>query len=176
MIFETERLIIRNYRDEDRPIFAAIMGNPAARIYQRSLVTRAESDEFIDRQIETIHETGFGFAVVERKVDSALVGEVGIRPVPDYLPFVKDVRFDIGWQLDPTYFGKGYASEAAKGWLSHTAAERQPNDVAAYTAAINLPSIKVMKRIGMTHDPSKDFDHPKTKEGHPLRPQIVYSI
>jgi RimJ/RimL family protein N-acetyltransferase len=176
MIFETERLIIRNYRDEDRPIFAAIVGNPEARVYHRNVVTRAESDDFIDEQIETLHKSGFGYAVVERKADGAVVGEVGIRPVPDYLPFSKDVRFDIGWQLDPRYFGQGYASEAAKGWLRHTSPKRRLGEVVAYTAAANTPSIFVMKRIGMIRDPSKDFDHPKVAEGSPLRLHIVYSI
>ncbi len=176
MIFETGRLIIRNYRDEDRPIFAAIVGNPKARPYHRSVASRAESDEFIDRQIETLGNVGYGFAVVERKSDGAVVGEVGMRPVPDYLPFSDDVRFDIGWMLDPRYTGMGYASEAAKAWLGHSAADRQANEVIAYTAALNAPSVMVMKRIGMTYDPSKDFDHPKAPKGHRLRPQIVYVI
>ena len=45
MIFETERLVIRNYRNEDRPVFAAIAGNPQTRIYHTGVVTPAESDD-----------------------------------------------------------------------------------------------------------------------------------
>lgn len=176
MIFETERLIIRNYRDEDRPIFAAIGSNPRARIYHQSMVTPAESDGFIDKQIETINKIGCGFAVVERKADHIVVGDVGIRPVPDNLPISKEEDFEIGWQLDPQYFGRGYASEAAKGWLDHGFLKLQLDNVVAYTAAINTASENVMRRIGMTRDPSRDFDHPRVPKGHPLRPQIVYSI
>jgi len=175
MIFETERLIIRNYRDEDRPVFAAIGGNPQARIYTRGVVKPAESDSFIDKQIETIDRIGCGFAVVERKTDGAVVGDVGIRPVPDDLPFGKK-EFEIGWQLDPRYFGNGYAREAAKSWLDHGFLELQLDEVFAYTATFNTASEKVMKRIGMARDPSRDFDHPNMPQGHPLRPQIVYSI
>ena len=101
MIFETERLIIRNWRDEDRPVFAAIVANPQARIHQPGVVTRAESDAFIDRQIETIERIGCGFAVIERKADGAVVGDGGIRPVPDNLPISGAGRFEIGWHLDP---------------------------------------------------------------------------
>ena len=176
MIFETERLIIRNYRDEDRPIFAAIGGNPRARAYHRSLVTPAESDAFIDRQIETIREMGCGYAVVERKADGAVVGDVGIRYMRDGMPFSPNEHFDIGWQLDPRYFGNGYASEAAKGWLEHGFQKLCLERVAAYTAAVNTASVNVMKRIGMSRDAALDFDHPKLPEGHPLRPQIVYSL
>ncbi len=176
MIFETERLIIRNWRDEDRPLFAAIVGNPLARIYQWGVVTRAESDAFIDRQIETIDRIGCGFAVVERRVDGAVIGDAGIRPVPDNLPFFRKGSFEIGWQLDPRYFGMGFATEAARGWLDHGFRELRLAEVVAYTAAINTQSENVMKRIGMTRDPARDFDHPKLPQGHPLRPHIVYSI
>jgi RimJ/RimL family protein N-acetyltransferase len=175
MIFETQRLIIRNYRDEDRPVFAAIGGNPQARTYNGGVLTPAESDSFIDKQIETIDRIGCGFAVVERKTDGAVVGDVGIRPVPDELPFGKN-EFEIGWQLDPQYFGKGYASESAKVWTTHGFRELQLDEVVTYTATLNTASENVMKRIGMTRDPSRDFDHPKMPQGHPLRPQIVYSI
>ena len=119
MIFETKRLIIRNYRDEDRAVFAAIAGNPRARVNHPSVRTRAESDDFIEIQIVTIAEIGCGFAVVERKEDGAIISDVGIRPLPDDLPFSEEVDFEIGWQLDPQYFSWGYASEAARGWLCH---------------------------------------------------------
>ncbi len=176
MIFETERLIIRNWRDADRPVFAAIVGNRQARIHQPGVVTRAESDAFIDRQIETILTTGCGFAVVERKADGAVIGDGGIRPVPDNLPFSGAGSFEIGWQLDPRHFGMGFATEAARGWLDHGFLELRLDEVVAYTSAINTPSERVMLRIGMTRDPARDFDHPKLPQGHPLRPHIVYSI
>ncbi len=176
MIFETTRLIIRNYRDGDRAVFAAIAGDPAARVHHLSLVTPAESDGFIDKQIVTISEFGYGFAVVERKTDGAIIGDVGIRRVPDHYPFSKDFDFEIGWQLDPRYFGNGYASEAARGWLDHGFGALEIDEIVAYTAALNTPSIKVMERIGMTRDPVRDYHHRNTPEGHPLRPQIVYSV
>ena len=176
MIFETERLIIRNWRDEDRPVMAAIAGNPQARIHLPGLRSRAESDQFIDRQIETIARLGCGFAAVEYKANGAVVGDGGIKPVPDNLPLEGEGRFEIGWQLDPRYFGMGLASEAARGWLKHGFGALGLDEVVAYTAAINTPSEKVMQRIGMTRDPALDFDHPKLPEGHPLRPHIVYSI
>ena len=176
MIFQTERLIIRDWRDEDRPVFAAIVANPQARVHQPGLVSRAESDAFIDRQIETIERIGCGFAVVERKSDGAVIGDGGIRPVPDNLPFSGAGSFEIGWQLDPRYFGLGFATEAARGWLEHGFLVLRLGQVVAYTATINTPSENVMKRIGMTRDRARDFDHPKLPECHPLRPHIVYSI
>lgn len=131
---------------------------------------------FVDKQVATIDAFGYGLAVVERKTDGAIIGDVGIRRVPNHLPFSGEVDFEIGWQLDPRYFGNGYATEAARGWLDHGFANRAIDEIAAYTAALNTPSIKVMERIGMTRDPARDYDHRNTPEGYPLRPQIAYAV
>ncbi len=84
-----------------RPLAAT----PQVRRFHTRLVSRADTDEFIDAQIETVRAIGCGYAVVERKADGAVVGDVGIRPVPDHMPIAGDVHFEIGWQLDPQYFG-----------------------------------------------------------------------
>jgi len=38
----------------------------------------------------------------------------------------------------------------------------------------NLPSRRVMEKIGMTRHPADDFDHPRVPEGHPLRRHVLY--
>ncbi|GLX38506.1 N-acetyltransferase [Streptomyces roseochromogenus] len=48
-------------------------------------------------------------------------------------------------------------------------------EVLAVTAATNLPSRAVMRRIGMTHDPAGDFDDPEEPEG-PLRRNVLYRL
>ena len=42
------------------------------------------------------------------------------------------------------------------------------------TAQINAPSRRLMERLGMTHDPNDDFDHPRLEEGHRLRRHVLY--
>lgn len=175
MIFTTPRLIIRNYRDPDRDILFAISGNPLTRRFHTRKPSRGNEDAFVDTQIATLDAIGYGYAVVERKADGVVVGDVGMRPMGDDMPFADDVDFDIGWQLDPQYFGKGYATEAAQGWLDYHFSQPQPGLVVAFTPPVNTASIKVMKRIGMKRDAKRDFDHPRVAVGHVLRPQIVYS-
>ena len=113
MIFSTDRLIIRDYRDSDRAVLFAISGHPLTRRFHTRELSRAHNDAFIDKQIATLRDIGYGYAVVERRADGAVVGDVGMRPMGDDMPFSEDVQYDIGWQLDPRYFGQGYASEAA---------------------------------------------------------------
>jgi len=44
------------------------------------------------------------------------------------------------------------------------------------TVPANVPSIRVMERLGMTHVDSDDFDHPRLPEGHPIRRHVLYRL
>jgi ribosomal-protein-alanine N-acetyltransferase len=44
----------------------------------------------------------------------------------------------------------------------------------AFTVPANIRSRRVMDRLGMTHDPADDFEHPRIAEGHPLRRHVLY--
>ena len=57
---ETERLRLRQLRDTDRESFAALNADPEVMRYFPSVLTREQSDEFIDRQRKLIDERGWG--------------------------------------------------------------------------------------------------------------------
>ena len=48
------------------------------------------------------------------------------------------------------------------------------DEVVSFTTVANLRSQRVMQKLGMTHDPADDFDHPALPEGHPQRPHVLY--
>jgi ribosomal-protein-alanine N-acetyltransferase len=47
-------------------------------------------------------------------------------------------------------------------------------EIVAMTVPANVRSRRVMERLGMSHDPREDFDHPMLPEGHPLRRHVLY--
>jgi RimJ/RimL family protein N-acetyltransferase len=49
-------------------------------------------------------------------------------------------------------------------------------EVYSMTARLNLPSQRVMQKIGMTHLPDQDFEHPNVPAGSPLRRHVLYRI
>jgi len=53
--------------------------------------------------------------------------------------------------------------------------ELKLDEVVSFTTTRNLPSRRVMQRVGMTHDPSEDFDHPRVDDG-PLRRHVLYRL
>jgi RimJ/RimL family protein N-acetyltransferase len=168
-MIETERLLLRRWREDDRAPFAILhrdlevtywLGGPA-------FVSRAAGA--IDRYNQAIDERGFGKFALERREDGALVGAIGVMPVPADLPLG---GFEIGWWLGRPAWGYGYATEAAGAALAH-AFDHGLVEIVSFTAEANQRSLAVMQRIGMARDPARDFDHPAILDGDPLRRHIV---
>jgi ribosomal-protein-alanine N-acetyltransferase len=59
----------------------------------------------------------------------------------------------------------------ASGFSDHGLAE-----VVSFTSLVNLRSQAVMRRIGMTHDPADDFDHPRLPPGHRLQRHVLWRL
>jgi len=133
-----------------------------------------ESNAFIDKTIDLIDRDGYGLFAVEIKDCGQFIGFIGLA-VPNYETHFTPCT-EIGWRLHKSFWGNGYATEAAKGVLDFAFNKLNLNEVVSFTSHLNAPSINVMKRIGMTHDPKGDFDHPKVEEGHKLRPHTLYRI
>ena len=173
-MIETERLILRKWRDEDRAPFAAINADPEIMRYFPTLMSREESDAYIERTNQKIDQDGCGFFAVERKADGALIGVAGLAILRPELPFPPG--YEVGWRFDKAVWGQGYASEAARASLKLGFERFAPEEIIAFTAVDNMKSRAVMVRIGMEHDAAGDFDHPSLPEGHPLRRHVVYRI
>jgi RimJ/RimL family protein N-acetyltransferase len=170
-VIETDRLILRPFRDEDREAFAAINGDPRVGDWLGGAITRDQCDAMVDRINAQIAADGFGFWAAERKADGRLVGMIGLRrnigpPAPTAL--------ELGWRLSPDAQGAGLATEGAKAALDWGFANVETDEILAWTAATNVRSQAVMRRIGMRHDPSRDFDHTGLPADHPLHRHVVF--
>lgn len=173
---ETERLVLRQWTDADRAPYRAYCADPHVRRYFPSVLTSAETDAMIDRMAAGITRDGYGFFVAERKSDGAMIGDVGISPVPEYLTLNGAPRLEVGWLLGTSFWGKGYAPEAAGACLDFAWHTLKAPDVVAFTAVINTPSQRVMEKLGMTRDPQGDFEHPKVPQGSALRDHVLYRV
>lgn len=173
IFIETERLILRRFKDEDQRPFAQLNGDPEVMRYFPTPLTAQQSNELATEINRRIDANGYGFWAAERKEDNVFIGFVGLNKTGDKLPFPPTV--EIGWRLDKPYWGKGYASEAAKASLKFAFETLKLPEVISFTAILNKPSQKVMTRIGMKHE-GDFFDHPMLADGHCLKPHIIYKI
>lgn len=167
----TERLLLRGWRQEDREPFAELNGDPDTMRFFAAPLTRAESDALARRIEEGIEQRGWGLWAVEVLDAEPFVGFVGLAPVSFEAHFTPAI--EVGWRLRRDHWGHGYATEAAGAALRFAFGELGCDEVVSFTSATNLPSRRVMERLGMRHDPADDFDHPLLPPG-PLRRHVLY--
>ena len=83
---------------------------------------------------------------------------------------------EIGWRLAREHWGHGYATEAATAALAFAFGDRALEEIVAFTVPANIPSRRVMGRLGMRRLPADDFEHPAIAAGHPLRSHVLYRL
>jgi RimJ/RimL family protein N-acetyltransferase len=170
----TERLLLRAWRPEDRAPFAALNADPVVMEYYPTTLTRAESDAFVDRIEALWARHGWGLWAVEVVGVAPFIGYVGFAPAEFAADFTPAV--EIGWRLAAAHWNRGYATEAARAAAAYGFDTLGFDDIVSFTAVINLPSQRVMQKLGMTHDPTEDFEHPNVASGDRLRPHVLYRL
>ncbi|HEV2967425.1 MAG TPA: GNAT family N-acetyltransferase [Candidatus Dormibacteraeota bacterium] len=170
----TERLLLRRWRPADKEPFARLNSDPLVMEYFPSALDRAESDAFADRIEEGFDARGYGLWAVEIPGEADFIGFVGLA-LHDF-PAHFTPAVEIGWRLARDYWGSGFATEAARTAIADGFERVGLGEIVSFTTAINVRSVAVMERLGMTHDPSDDFDHPRLPVGHHLRRHVLYRL
>ena len=170
----TERLLLRRWRPSDLAPFAALNADPRVMRHFPTTLTRAESDAFAERIEAHFAEKGFGLWAVEVPGEAPFVGFVGLSVPRFEASFTPCV--EIGWRLAAEHWGRGYAPEAARAALAFGFDKLALREILSFTTVENQPSRRVMEKLGMTHDPADDFDHPALPHGHELRRHVLYRL
>ena len=170
---ETERLLLRNWRDADLDTWIEMNQDPEVMRYFPGPLTDADATAMKVRFQTFLDEHEYGFWAVEVKGKDSFIGFVGLNDPRLNLQGMPDV--EIGWKLHKRGWGQGYATEAATSALSYGLQELQIPEIISFTSTINKPSIKVMERIGLHRRIDLDFEHPRVEVGHVLRQHVVYS-
>jgi len=168
----TDRLLLRRWRDGDREPFAAMNADPRVMEHFPAVLTPQETDAMIARIDEHFQRHGFGLWAVEVIGGPSFIGFVGLSVPRFEAHFTPCV--EIGWRLAADYWGRGYATEAARAAVAFGFESLGLAEIFSFTATQNIRSRQVMQRLGMTHDPAEDFDHPLLPAGHRLCRHVLY--
>ncbi len=171
-MIETERLLLRRWRFEDRWPFAAMNADAEVMRYFPGTMSRGESDALVWRIAMHFEEFGFGLWATEVKASGAFIGFIGAQWVRFPCPIEGDL--EIGWRLARPYWRKGYAYEGASACLGWIWRETEVPRIVSMTARTNEPSWSLMKKLGLEHRPALDFDHPRIDDASPLKRHVVY--
>ena len=173
-MLETERLLLRRWKDSDREPFAKLNANPRVMEFLPGCLTRKESDQMVDRIESNFENYGFGLFAAELKETAAFIGFIGLHTATFQAHFTPCV--EIGWRIAAPYWGKGLAPEGSRAVIQFAFERLKLESLVSFTAPENVASRRLMEKLGMTHDPKDDFDHPKLPVGHRLRRHVLYRL
>lgn len=173
-MIRTLRLLLRPWQQTDLEPFAALNADPFVLQYFLSTLSKSQSDALAERISHHFLEHGWGLWAVEIPEEEGFIGMIGLNTVPFQAHFTPAI--EVGWRLARPFWGKGYATEGAKAALRYGFETLKLDRIVSFTVPMNLPSRRVMEKIGMTHDPKDDFDHPRVPAENPLRHHVLYRM
>jgi RimJ/RimL family protein N-acetyltransferase len=143
VILETERLRLRRFREDDRDVVARFNADPVLTRHLAGIQTRAQSDEAFDRWQRHWDEHGFGLLAVEWAETGELIGRSG----PQYhRAWPEDP--EVGWALDPAWWGRGIATEAGRASIEWVFGDLDFARAVSITTEANTASRRVMAKLG----------------------------
>lgn len=167
---ETERLVLRDWKEEDLALFVEMNQDPEVMEYFLKSLTAEETMEFYGRIRNEFINRGYGLYAVEEKGCGFFIGYIGLH----YTAFESDFTpcVEIGWRLRRNAWGKGYATEGARACLNYAFEVLHLPEVYSFTSVPNRRSEQVMQNIGLQK--VKEFDHPLVPPGHALLRHLLY--
>lgn len=175
-MIETARLLLRPWREDDKPAFAAVVNTPAMMRHFGGVKPRAEMDPLIDQQIASQTRDGCSMWAVELRATGELAGICGLRWQTLYPGTPVFGELEAGWRIGERWWGQGIAREAAAASIAWAWANTAAPRVGAWTSAGNTRSWELMERLGMYRAPALDFHHPRVATGDPDGAMIVYVV
>ncbi|WP_299795692.1 GNAT family protein [uncultured Shewanella sp.] len=150
-LFQTERIICREFEPDDLEAFAAYRALPEVARYQ-------SWSEYCYRDALALYEemNKVPFATVGHWFQLAIVtkAEQGSQQMLGDLAvhFIDGRQIEIGFTFAPDFQGQGYASEAVLGLLTYLFSELKPHRVIATTDCENVPSWLLLERVGLRRE------------------------
>jgi 3-dehydroquinate dehydratase/shikimate dehydrogenase len=170
----TSRLTLRSWQESDLAKFADLNADPEVMKYFPSTVSKEKSNSWVEKLQHRIKADGVGLHALTLKDTGDFIGFVGLAEVKFEASFTPCV--EIGWRLNKQVWGKGLATEAAHAALGFGFNTIGLDEIVSFAPKINLPSINVMKKIGMHHHKKDDFDHPLLHTHPKLQKCALYKM
>jgi RimJ/RimL family protein N-acetyltransferase len=150
---ETERLILRPYREDDLEDLHAMFSDPEHMRWYPSTFEVEETRGWIDRRFQEYREDGFGLWIVEDRTTGEFLGTTGpaVRIV-DEVPHV-----EIGWHTKPGRKGEGIAPEAGLAARDWAFENLEVDHLISIVRPENVGSNRVAQKIGMHVDHETDY-------------------
>lgn len=157
IISETPRLIIRTFTADDVKLIYDLCKDPEVVKYlgEEPLTSKEQAHEVLNRKIieNQYNKYGFGRWAVHLKKNGTFIGWCGLKN--------EDGEIDLGYRFKKKFWGKGYATEAAKAVLDYGFETLKLEKIHAKAMEENRASLAVMQNSGMRYAGKQEFHtHP----------------
>ena len=144
VVLETDRLILRMFREADFEQYAEMCADPEVVRYlgEGRTLSRGEAWRQMAMILGHWQLRGYGLWAVEEREGGKLLGRIGFFN-PAGWP-----GFELGWALRKEAWGRGYATEGARRALEYAFTEMGREHVISLIHPENAASVKVAERIG----------------------------
>ncbi len=162
-VFETQRLIVREIRDDDLPTLVSLNADPDVMQYIAPPQSEAETLERIARiRADYARRPGLGWWVAQRRGGGEVIGMTALKPLSDDLhaaltpllrPLVAGTGdgevIEFGWRLHKAHWGRGYATELGRALAERAFSVHGLSRVFAVALAENRASCRVIEKCGL---------------------------
>jgi len=169
LLIETDRLILRRYTFDDMDDIVELVSHPSvAQVGSKIKASAPEVKKHIEFQnsLEPFELDKCFDLGIEHKENNKIIGFVGLIRK-------SHLQAEVGWALHIGFRGKGYATEAVRALISYAFDKLALHRIWADTSNINIPSIKVMERLGMRRE--GHYRESEFQDGHWVD-LLVYAI
>ena len=154
MILETKRLIIEHFTCADIHMRASIEADPLVRKFvDGKCLSREEAGHYVKMSMDSYAVNGFGRFAVRSKTSKRLIGMCGFLR--------QDEEIDFGYRYSAETWGKGIGYEAANKVLNYGLEHLKLKKICAGVAIENIPSIKILEKLGFKFEKNFFFDQTK---------------
>lgn len=173
IVAETARLILRTIEESDAALQDRLLNTPAVMARLGGVKERHEIETKHAKARASYAQDGFSFLMMIEKATGEMVGHCGIKRVDNPLAHNQGDH-EIGWLVREDRWRRGYAEEAMRAVLDWAFGRVGAPHVVALTDQLNIPSWKLMEKLGMKRRADLDFDDPAYPPTD--RATILYSL
>lgn len=168
LILETDRLLLREFDDDDAEAFYPLVSNPEILRFTLDpgggVNSVGQALELLrSRSVADYRKHGFGRLAVVEKASRQLIGFAGLKYLGDR------GEVDLGYRLLPTHWGRGFATESGRAILQDGFTRLGLTRIIATVFPENVASVRVLEKLGFV------FEKPFEYEGHELAQYMIHA-
>ena len=167
VIVITDRLVIRLFRRSDAEAMTRIFSDPEVMRFGAGVQTFEWTQDWIQRCLADYQrKSGIGVWAAVEKESETVIGYCGLFHFPDVCGHPET---ELGYRLARPYWGRGYATEAARAVLNYGFNTLRLPRLISIIDPLNFGSIRVAEKLGMHYEKEVMF------QGY-THPDRVYAI